>query len=350
MSTLEDRKAASNQGRVAPPDPARNRKPSGDTSRLLKRSGLIYVAIEGLNIRRLRCGRGFRYVTAARTSVGRVETKRLAPLAVPPAYEDVFYAPDPSAHLQAVGRDAAGRLQYRYHPDWQRVRETRKARRLARLAEVLPLIRRGIGCHLRLNNPTRAFVLSAIIELVARSGIRPGSEQYARLRGTLGAATLLKSNVTVYGETVHLQFRAKGGKQIEKDVHAPKLAAAIGVLQCLPGRRLFQYRDDAGAVSAVNAQDVNRFLRDIAGVDISLKDFRTLLASVSMLEALACAEPATNRRARRAQVLDAIRAAAADLGNTPAICGKSYGHDECVRGRNAREIRRNVAERALIQL
>lgn len=330
MSTFEDRKAANNQGRVAPPDRASGHEPSADTARLLRRLGLTYVAIEGLSIRRLRRGRGFRYVPAGGTAVSRDETKRFASLAVPPAYEDVFYAADPSAHLQAVGRDAAGRLQYRYHPEWQRVRETRKARRLARLAEVLPQVRRSIGRHLGLNEPTRAFVLSAIIELVARSGIRPGSEQYARLRGTRGAATLLKSNVTVYGETVHLRFRAKGGKQIEKEVHAPKLAAAIGVLQCLPGRRLFQYRDDAGTLSAVTAQDVNRFLREIAGVDISLKDFRTLLASISVLEALACAEAATNRRARRRQVLDAIRAAAAELGNTPAICGKSYVHETVV--------------------
>jgi DNA topoisomerase I len=129
---------------------------------------------------------------------------------------------------------------------------------------------------------------------------------------------------------VHLHFRAKGGKRFEKDVHAPKLAAAIGILQRLPGRRLFQYRGEDGTLRAANAQDVNRFLREIAGVEISLKDFRTLLASVAVLEALACAEPATSRRARRTQVLDAIRAAAAELGNTPAICGKSYVHETVV--------------------
>ena len=144
------------------------------------------------------------FVTSAASgkAVSAAEAKRLASLAVPPAYEDVLYAADPNAHIQAIGRDAAGRLQYRYHPEWQSVRETRKARRLARLAEALPHIRRSIGHHLAGNEPTRGFTLSAIIELVARSAIRPGSEQYARLRGTRGAATLLKSNVSVYGETV----------------------------------------------------------------------------------------------------------------------------------------------------
>jgi DNA topoisomerase-1 len=172
--------------------------------------------------------------------------------------------------------------------------------------------------------------MAAIIELVARSAIRPGSEQYARLRGTRGAATLLKSNVSVYGETVALRFRAKGGKLIEKEVHAPRLAAAVTVLRELPGRRLFQYRAENGQVRAASANDVNLFLRDIAGVQISLKDFRTLMASVSVLDALARAEPATSQRARRRQVLDAIRAAAAELGNTPAICGKSYVHETVV--------------------
>ena len=190
--------------------------------------------------------------------------------------------------------------------------------------------RRTIGRHLGQNKPTLAFVLSAIIDLAARSAIRPGSEQYARLRGTRGAATLLKSNVSVYGETVRLCFRAKGGKRMEKEVHAPKLAAAIGVLRQLPGRRLFQYRAEDGALRPVSTQDVNRFLRDIGGVGISLKDFRTLLASMSVLDALARAAPAAGKRARRRQVLDAIRAAAGELGNTPAICGKSYVHETVV--------------------
>src|SRR5581483_1728283 len=197
---------------------------------LLRRLGLNYIATDELTIRRLRHGRGFRYLSADGVPLRGEESQRLAALAVPPAYVDVLYAADPRAHIQAIGRDAAGRLQYRYHSDWQRVREMRKARRLARLAEVLPQVRRGIARHLGTSEPTRAFTLSAVIELVARSAIRPGSEQYARLRGTRGAATLLKSNVSVYGETVRLCFRAKGGKRIEKEIRAPKLASAIDVL------------------------------------------------------------------------------------------------------------------------
>jgi DNA topoisomerase-1 len=300
------------------------------TVRLIRKVGLTYVTTDSLTIRRQRHGRGFRYLNARGKALHSPAIKRLSSLAVPPAYENVLYATDPSAHIQAIGRDAAGRLQYRYHPDWQRVRETRKARRLARLAEALPQIRRSLGQHMSGDTPTRSFTLSAIIELVARSAIRPGSEQYARLRGTRGAATLLKSNVSLYGETVRLQFKAKGGKHIDKEVRAPKLVAAIEVLMTLPGRRLFQYRDESGGLHTASAQDVNRFLREIAGVEISLKDFRTLVASVSVLEALAQAEPATSKRGRRRQILDAICDAAAELGNTPAICRKSYVHETVV--------------------
>ncbi len=316
MANAQDRTASSKAANGSAPLPA--------TMRQLKRLGLTYLTSDALTIRRQRHGRGFRYVDAEGGPVPAVEARRLAALAVPPAYENVLYAADPSAHIQAIGRDAAGRLQYRYHPRWQQVRETRKARRLARLAEALPQIRRHLTRHLSATAATREFTLAAIIELVARSAIRAGSEQYARLRGTRGAATLLKSNVAVYGETVRLRFRAKGGKHFGKEVHAPRLAAAITVLQQLPGRRLFQFRTKDGSLRAAQARDVNTFLREVAGVDISLKDFRTLLASVAVLDVLARTEPATSKRARRRQVLDAIRAAAEDLGNTPAICRKSY--------------------------
>jgi DNA topoisomerase I len=315
------------RAQIAPADQSRL---SPSTTKLLKRLGLKYVSTAELTIRRQRHGRGFGYCKPDGAAVAAAQKRRLAALAVPPAYEEVLYAADPRAHIQAVGRDAAGRLQYRYHPQWQHVREMRKARRLARLAEALPRIQRSVSQHLNGSEPSREFALAAVIELVARSAIRPGSEQYARLRGTRGAATLLKSNVSVYGETVKLRFKAKGGKFIEKEINAPRLASAIGVVSQLPGRRLFQYRDGDGVLRATNAREVNQFLREVAGVEISLKDFRTLLASVSVLDALARAEPATSKRARRRQILDAICEAAAELGNTPAICRKSYVHETVV--------------------
>jgi DNA topoisomerase-1 len=310
------RDAKSGRQNGAPPAPA-----------LAKRLGLNYVARAALTIRRRRRGTGWSYLSANGRVIRNPKiVQRLSRLAVPPAYEAVLYAEDPTAHLQAVGRDAAGRLQYRYHADWEKVREQRKARRLARLAEVLPRIRRSVGQHLSAGEPTREFALAAVIELVGCSAIRPGRETYLRQRGTRGAATLLKSNVTVKDERIELRFRGKGGKTIAKGFACPRLLGAIETLRALPGARLFQYRADSGEVRRVRAREVNAFLREIAGTAISLKDFRTLIASASMLEALARAKPAHSERQRRKQVLQAMRAVAEDLHNTPAICRKSYVH------------------------
>jgi DNA topoisomerase I len=320
-------KAANASGEQGKRDRAAARRNGAAATALAKRLGLRLVTIDALSIRRRRCGRGWCYLDPGQRVIrDRPTVRRLARLAVPPAYADVFYAEDPAAHLQAIGRDAAGRMQYRYHPEWEKVREMRKARRLARLADGLSLIRRSIAQHLAGDEPTREFTCAAVIELVARSAIRPGSEGHARLRGTRGATTLLKSNVTLYGENITLTFRSKGGKTVVKEFEAPRLAAAIGQLRQLPGRRLFQYRAENGDVRHVTANDVNAFLRAIAGVRISLKDFRTLLASASVLDALPRTEPAANERQRRKQVLAAVRTAADALANTPAICRKSYVH------------------------
>lgn len=294
-------------------------------------NGLHLVAANALTIRRQRRGKGFTYLAQDGTAIRNAEVlRRLKALAVPPAYADVRYAEDPKAHLQAVGRDAAGRLQYRYHPDWQVVREQRKARRLARLAEALPKIRRSTGQYLGGEAGQREFAFAGVIELVACSAVRPGSESYTRLHRTRGATTLLKSNVTCAGDVVTLTFRSKGGRQVQKVVEAPRLASAVRALRKLPGRRLFRFRTEAGEMRDVTAREVNAFLREIAGVRISLKDFRTLLASVGVLDALSRTAPASGKRGQRRQVLEAIRFAAAELDNTPAVCAKSYVHESVV--------------------
>jgi DNA topoisomerase-1 len=284
-----------------------------------------------LTIRRIKRGKNYSFVRANGTPIRHVGTiKRLNSMAVPPAYEEVRYSPDPTSHLQAVGRDAAGRLQYRYHSDWEKVREQRKAHRLARLVAALPKIRRNVSAHLSGDQPTREFALAAVIELIARTAIRPGSESYARLSGTRGASTLLKSNVTVEDDCIVLTFKAKGGKAVRKECDAAKLVRAIGILRGLPGKRMFQYKDNGGNIRVVNATQVNEFLREIAGIKISLKDFRTLMASAVVLESLSRISPAASARGRKKQVLEAVRAAADELSNTPAICRKSYVHDTIV--------------------
>jgi DNA topoisomerase I len=284
-----------------------------------------------LTIRRIKRGKSYTFIRANGTRIRHVGTiRRLHAMAVPPAYVEVRYSPDPSSHLQAVGRDAAGRLQYRYHADWEKVREHRKAHRLAKLVGALPKIRRNVWKQLAGDEPTREFALAAVIELIARTAIRPGNESYARLNGTRGATTLLKSNVTLEGDSVVLTFKAKGGKAVRKECDAEKLVRAIGILRTVAGKRMFQYRDTSGVVRAVSTAQVNAYLREIAGIKISLKDFRTLMASAVVLESLSRISPAASARGRKRQVLEAVRAAADHLSNTPAICRRSYVHDTIV--------------------
>jgi DNA topoisomerase-1 len=312
-------------------DEAPCKRRSSSTAAMAKRLGLRLATADELQIKRRGAGKGFYYLSPDGSRIKDPETlKRLASLAVPPAYCDVLYAEDPSAHLQAVGRDAAGRLQYRYHAEWEKVREARKAKRLERLVQSLPRIRRSVAQYLSGRVPTRELALAAVIELVARSALRAGREAYAKERGTRGAATLLKSNVKINGETITLSFRAKGGKDVHKEISAPRLCAALDVLRQVPGRRMFQYVDADGVIRVVRARDVNAFLRSLAGVGISLKDFRTLCASAAVLDALARTLPSNSQRGRRRQVLEAVRAAAEELHNTPTICRKSYVHETVV--------------------
>jgi DNA topoisomerase-1 len=296
-------------------------------ARVLRQVGLRYVTVDELTIRRRRRGAGFVYVNGSNRPLRDQHLLyRLKRLAVPPAYEDVLYAADPHAHLQAIGRDAAGRAQYRYHPDWEKVRELRKARRLARLAEALPKIRAWVSRHLGDRTPSRERAIASVIELVALTALRPGSETYARQHGTRGAVTLLKSNVRIGRDRVSLRFTGKGGKSIEKEVHSARLALALKRLTALPGSRLFQYRSQDGAVLALRRREVNAALRDIADRTVSLKDFRTLIACACALEQLAGIQPKASERGRRRQLLATMRAVAADLANTPAVCRKSYVH------------------------
>jgi DNA topoisomerase-1 len=305
--------------------------PKISVEELAQELGLNLGDQNSLTIRRIKRGKGYSFVRANGTQIRHAGTiRRLHRMAVPPAYREVRYSPDPNSHLQAVGVDAAGRLQYRYHVDWEKVREQRKAHRLGKLVAALPKIRRKVNMHLAGEEPTREFALSAAIELIARTAIRPGNESYARLNGTRGATTLLKSNVTLEDDSLVLTFKAKGGKAVRKECNAAKLVRAIGILRAVPGKRMFQYRDAYGIVRGVSTTSVNAFLREIAGIKISLKDFRTLMASAVVVESLSRITPAASQRGRKRQVLEAIRAAADQLSNTPAICRKSYVHDTIV--------------------
>ena len=317
-----------------PPRPAKAEAIAAKTSveDLAEELGLKLGDQNGLTIRRIKRGKGYSFIRANGTQIRHAGTiRRLHSMAVPPAYRDVRYSADPSSHLQAVGLDAAGPAAV---PLSCRLGKGPRAAQGASPGAAgrrrLPKIRRNVSAHLSGDEPTREFALSAVIELIARTAIRPGNESYARLNGTRGATTLLKSNVTLEDDSFVLTFKAKGGKAVRKECDAAKLVRAIGILRTVPGKRMFQYRDNSGTVRTVSTTTVNAFLREIAGIKISLKDFRTLMASAVVLESLSRITPAASERGRKKQVLDAVRAAADELSNTPAICRKSYVHDTIV--------------------
>lgn len=302
-----------------------------NVDQVMRKEGLRRVRPEALTFRRRRCGKGFIF-TDENGDIIRdpAVVARLRSLAVPPAYVNVRYASNDRAHLQAVGEDAAGRLQYRYHPRWENVRELVKAQRLASLARALPRIRRAVQRGLAEDDPGLRHVVSAVIRLVSVTALRAGSDSYARERGTRGATTLLKSNVESEGSILRLRFRAKGAKIVTCQLNDRKLVQALRGMIALPGRRLFQYRDEQGELRHVRAADVNTFLREVSGSRISLKDFRTLLASTSVLTTLAGIEPAESDRARRQQIRKAVVEASVALANTPTVCRASYVHDSVI--------------------
>ncbi|WGD30486.1 DNA topoisomerase IB [Ancylobacter sp. WKF20] len=299
--------------------------------RLARRFDLTIVGCSALTIRRRKAGRGFSYTAADGQPIRDPQTlQRLKSLAVPPAYRHVMFAADPRAHLQAVGEDTAGRLQYRYHPDWTRVREAVKAQKLADLAESLPAITRAVQRALKRPEPDRRFALAAAVQLVALTAIRAGSDAYAQEHGTRGATTLLKSHARIEEDRITLRFKGKGGKMIAKETRHPALVEALRRMCDLPGRRLFKYRDAKGAIHTIRASDVNAFLKGIGRSGISLKDFRTLAASMGVLDRLARETPETSAAKRRKQINAAVAPLAEELANTLTVCRTSYVHDTVI--------------------
>ncbi len=295
--------------------------------KLAKKLGLRLTAPEGLHIRRKRAGEGWAFFNGqGRRIRDRQLVARLNRLAVPPAYQDVFYASDPKAHLQAVGRDAAGRLQYRYHPDWEKIRDIRKAQRLAYFIEGLPRIRRIVASALKAGKPNRELALASVVALVDASSIRAGNEGYARERKTRGATTLLKSNVQCSGDVLTLSFRAKGGKQVHKEVRNARLCKALAVLRKLPGSRLFQFQSEDGAIRSLTSQDVNLYLKEIAACEDLTQGFPHALREFRCVGSARLRRSRFKRTWRKKQIKQALETAARSLENTATVCRKSYVH------------------------
>jgi DNA topoisomerase I len=292
-----------------------------------KAAGLRYVVPGRAGIRRRRTGRGFMYLDAEGHVVREAETlRRIRALAIPPAWNEVWIAAAPHAHVQAVGRDARGRRQYRYHQRWRSIRDETKYSRMIAFAEQLPRIRLRVEKDLAQAGLPRAKVLAAVVRLLERTLVRVGNDEYARTNGSFGLTTLRNRHVDVSGGTIRFEFRGKGGKPHAVGLHDPRLARVVRRCRDLPGYELFQYVDEHGERQAVSSDDVNAYLREVAGEEFTAKDFRTWAGTVLAAHALAAVGVARTSREARSKVVRAVTRVAEHLGNTPAISRKSYIH------------------------
>jgi DNA topoisomerase I len=288
---------------------------------------LRHCSQEELSLRRVRRGKGFSYHDADNTRITDDETlERIRGIVIPPAWTDVRISDDPASHLQAVGRDQRGRLQYKYHPEWTAFRDRVKFDRLPAFANALPAVRKQIDADLALPGVPREKVLATIAELLQTTLIRVGNEEYAKENGAYGLTTLRNKHAHVSGAEVTFVFTGKSG--IEHEVHARdrRIARVLRECQEIPGQRLFQYLDDDGAAARVHSHDVNDYLREAAGTEITAKDFRTWVATVATASALGPLEPPASEREEREIVKAVIDEVAANLGNTPTVCRASYVH------------------------
>ena len=297
-----------------------------DSREAARAAGLRYASDARPGITRRRRGRGWSYHTADGTPVRDTEVlERIRRLAIPPAWTDVWICPWPNGHIQATGRDARGRKQHRYHPDWRAHRDGEKYARLIAFAEALPRIRQRVDEDLALPGLPRRKVLATVVRLLELTLIRVGNDEYTRLNKSFGLTTLRDRHAKIAGSTVRFRFRGKGGKEHEVGLRDRRLAALIRRCQELPGQELFQYQED-GTVRDVTSDDVNAYIREIAGEQFSAKDFRTWAGTVLAYRALRGLEPAEDERRTRRNVVEAIRRTAGVLGNTAAVCRASYVH------------------------
>ena len=258
--------------------------------------------------------------------------RRIKSIVIPPAWAQVWINPDPQGHIPATGRDQRGRKQYRYHPRWREVRDESKYNKLLAFARVLPLIRARVDADLRRHGLPRERVLAAVVRLLELTLFRVGNSEYAKSNKSFGLTTLRSRHAQIKGGRIHLSFRGKGGTHYETDINDPRVARIVKSCRDLPGHELFQYLDDAGERHTVSSTEVNAYLREITGEDITAKDFRTWagtnLAALALREFRRVDSDAMRKRA----VVRAVERVAKNLGNTPAICRRCYIHPAIFEG------------------
>lgn len=290
-------------------------------------AGLRYVSDMEPGIRRKKSGKGFTYVWSDGNAIrNSKELARIRSLAIPPAYTDVWICPSPNGHIQATGRDARGRKQYRYHARWREVRDETKFGRMLAFSEVLPRIRDRIEKDLARTELPREKVLATVVSLLQCTSIRVGNEEYARSNRSFGLTTLQDRHVEVSGSNVHFEFRGKSGKTHRVSVSDRRLARIVQRCQALPGEDLFQYLDDEGVRQTIGSGDVNDYIREITGEEFTAKDFRTWAGTILAVAALTDLGAWTSQRQAKSNVLRAIDRVAEQLNNTRAVCRKYYVH------------------------
>ena len=301
--------------------------PNADPPAAAKAAGLRYVHDDRPGIRRAPAKDGFDYVDAKGQKVDDEATlKRIKSLVIPPAWQDVWICPQANGHLQATGRDARGRKQYRYHPKWRTVRDEVKYERMLNFGKALPQIRKEVDRGLGLPGLPREKVLATIVYLLEATMIRIGNDEYARENKSYGLTTLRNRHVKIDGSEVEFRFRGKSGVHHDVKVHDKRLARIIQRTRDLPGQHLFEYVGDDGEPHTVDSSDVNDYLREITGEEYTAKDFRTWSGTVLAALALQEFEKVDSEAQAKKNVVRAIESVAEKLGNTPSVCRKCYVH------------------------
>lgn len=298
-----------------------------DAREAAREAGLRYVSDATAGIRRTAHGDQATHIGPDGDAIADEATLgRIAALAIPPAWTDVWICPNPRGHLQATGHDARGRKQYRYHTKWRAVRDEAKYERTIAFGEALPRIRARVEHDLALPGLPREKVLAAVVRLLETTSIRVGNEEYARENKTFGLTTLRNRHVKIDGGELRFRFRGKSGKEHDITLHDRRLAGIVKRCRDMPGYELFQYLDEHGEHRSVDADDVNAYLQEIAGDEFTAKDFRTWNGTVAAALALQEFEAFDSQAQAKKNIVHAIEEVARRLGNTPAVCRKCYVH------------------------
>lgn len=294
-------------------------------------AGLRYVTDEMPGIRRKLAGKHFAFYNPnGRKIRDQAEIARIRALAIPPAYTDVWISPIAHGHLQATGRDARGRKQYRYHKRWREVRDETKYGRMIAFAKALPKMRKIIDQHMALPGLPREKVLATVVQLLETTLIRVGNEEYAKDNKSYGLTTMKDQHVQISGSTLRFKFKGKSGVRHAINLHDRRLARIVQACRDIPGQDLFQYEDDDGQHQSIDSQDVNAYIKEISGDDFTAKDFRTWVGTVTCALTLAGLPAIESESDKKKTVVEAIKLVAERLGNTPAVCRKCYVHPSII--------------------